>query len=200
MKKTLIYKKLISLILLQAISSYAYDSEVIPQVNKDEWHGSLTPYLWLPTMNMNSYYNDKDLGSVVVKPKQMLDNLTTGFMGTGEVHYGKYGFFVNAVYSDLTNNSNKNVNTAYGVPLNISSSTNAKMGIYSGALTYTAFNSNNAYIDLLAGARYLNVDSSLGINLSIDNTDLGNRNLSTNMRGYSGIIGSKGLIRVNCCT
>lgn len=177
--------------------SFANDSDnPIPQIEPSTLRGSFTPYLWLPSMSMNSYYNTKDLGTVNVSQGTILNNLSTGFMGEAELHYDRFGLYANVVYSDLTNNSSKALTLPNGYPANLNTHTNASLGIYTFGGTYTAYNSKSTYLDVLAGARIFNMNTSLSATASVEGIQVASANPSINKTGGAGILGLKGMQRL----
>ena len=87
MKKTaLIAASLLSF--FASLNVYAQDKPVvIPQVT-NEWHGSISPYLWGVNVTGSLYYDQSKLGTTTMGTGQLLQDLNIGGMLFGELHKG----------------------------------------------------------------------------------------------------------------
>jgi hypothetical protein len=85
MKKTaLIAATLVSA--FTSLNTYAQDKPVaIPQVT-NEWHGSISPYLWGVNVTGSLYYDQSKLGTVNMGTGQLLQDLNVGGMLFAELH------------------------------------------------------------------------------------------------------------------
>ena len=129
----------------------AEGDHAIPQVT-DEWRGSITPYLWVANVGGSAFYGDTKLASVDYSARDIISNLNFAAMMVLEAHHGKLGAMADMVYSYLGVQKSE----VLGKP-NLSSNTTVEQGIYTFAATYTLHNSENTYLDGLAGVRVMNV-------------------------------------------
>ena len=82
-KTTLIAATLFSL--FASLNVYAQDKPVVvPQVT-NEWHGSISPYLWGVNVNGSLYYDQSKLGTVSMGTGQLLQDLNVG----GYIHFAQ---------------------------------------------------------------------------------------------------------------
>lgn len=162
----------------------------VPVVQENVWRGSLTPYLWLTNVGGAVNYGDTTIGKVNLDAGTLLSHLNFAAMIEGEVHYGRWGLMMDAVYSELSNNQSRA--TARGRQLD--SSTTLKMGIYDIAATYTLYSSSDLYLDGLVGARVFTQDASTNVSA----TGLLPSGLSENksMTLTDAIVGVKGRVRL----
>ncbi|WP_162786130.1 hypothetical protein [Polynucleobacter necessarius] len=103
-------KKILSSLLLVCASltcmNFAHADEVIspiPQVS-DEWRFSVSPYGWLPTVGTTVSAGGPGSKNADISASQIINNLKSGVMIAGEVHYGKWGVmadFANATVQKI---------------------------------------------------------------------------------------------------
>lgn len=163
-------KKILHSFLLACVSltcaNFAHAQQAvspIPQVT-DGWRVSVSPYAWLPTVNTT---DSVGAGSktVDISLHDILTNLKSGMMITGEVHYGKWGLaldFANAVVSKS--------GTFYpvGTPTQISDKATLQASLFNAMGTYTVFNNQNAYVDAMAGVRWIGLTTSFDLRVTDD--------------------------------
>jgi hypothetical protein len=144
----------------------AETAKAIPQLTEG-WRGSITPYLWLTNVSGSAYYDQTKLGSVDYSAAALLSNLNFAGMIIGEAHYGRLGLMADVVFSKVTANKSYIRGAA-----DLESKTTVEQGIYTVAASYTLHNTNNVYIDGLAGMRVMNV------------------NFQTDLKAANGVVGS----------
>lgn len=189
--------KKIALLLLAAFSLNALADESagpIPEVTKDGWRATITPYLWLPSISTHTYYKDKDLGVVDVSPGSVLSHLSTGVMLEGEVHYDKFGVAANITYAGESGNTAKAV--ANGAA-SANDTARLNLGVYTILGTYTAYNDKNWYIDAMAGARILDMSSKNSLNVSSQGETVYQNTTWTNSTQTNPVVGVKGYARIS---
>jgi hypothetical protein len=172
------------------------------------WHFTLTPYLWLP--NINGSINGNVLGSRLgdfssstqVGPNDYLKNLQFGAMVTGEVRRGDWSVFTDIIYIDFGDQRSKvrNIIGLEGQALssidrNATTSLSATVWTLAGARTLVR--KPEGHLDLLAGFRYVGIDTELKLDVSgsrgfIDTSTRSSRDLTE----WDGIIGVKGQVRL----
>ena len=192
--KSIFCAALSTLALTQAATSQAGNTSPIPEVS-DEFRFSITPYLWLAGLSGNmDYANGKSVHSDLSANK-VLSNLSIGFMADGEVHYGRFGVMGNAIFAKLSSSASKSY--LRDDALTVSSTTDAWMGIYTAAGTYTAYADPNWYVDVLAGARFLNLNSKTQLDLSINPIHYtGGKTLYSQLSSTDAVGGFKGRYRL----
>jgi hypothetical protein len=173
-----------------------------------DWHFSLTPYLWLPNINgsLDGHVLGSNLGDVSVStdvgPNDYLENLKFGAMVTGEVRKGDWSAFTDIIYIDFGDQRSKvrNITGLEGRALssiqrNATTSLSATVWTLAGARTLVRKPEGN--LDLLAGFRYVGIDTELKLNIigSDGVVDINSRS-SRNLTEWDGIVGVKGQIRL----
>jgi hypothetical protein len=72
----------------------------------NEWHGSISPYLWGVNVNGSLYYDQSKLGTVSMGTGQLLQDLNVGGMLFAELHTGNFGVMADLFYAKMTLNNN----------------------------------------------------------------------------------------------
>jgi hypothetical protein len=133
------------------------------------WQFSLTPYLWLPSIDGTLKYSVPPGagGSPEVKfgPNDYLDNLNFALMLKGEARKGDWAIFTDVIYLNVSGEkgSVKSVGGPGGVveiPVNIDTSIGLRGLLWQLAGSYTVARSQSATLDVLGGVRYFGVKAS----------------------------------------
>lgn len=141
-----------------------------------KWQFSLTPYLWLPSINGNLKFSippgsggTSDEGGspdVKVGPNDYLGALNFAMMLKGEVRKGNWAIFTDVIYLNLSGEkgSVKTVSGPGGL-VEIPFDTGTSIG-FSGlnwqlAGSYTVVRSKYTTLDVVGGARYFGLKASL---------------------------------------
>lgn len=161
----------------------------------DGFRFSLTPYLWAAGITGNVDYDNGKHAHAHLSSDKVLSNLSVGGMVDGEAHYGRFGIMGNAVYAKLSNNGSKSY--LHHEQINIDSNTDAWMGIYTLAGSYTAYADQKLYLDVIAGARILNLNAKVKLDASIANTPLSvSKTMYSSTNATDAIGGIKGRARL----
>lgn len=141
------------------------------------------------------YANEKSVHTHL-NANKVLSNLSVGGMLDGEVHYGRFGVMGNGIFAKLTNSGSKSF--LRDNALTVDSTTDAWMGIYTAAGTYTAYVDPKWYVDLLAGARFLNLNSKTQLAGTINPIDYSrDKTLYSQLNSTDAIAGFKGRYRLS---
>jgi hypothetical protein len=167
----------------------------IPSVNEG-LRFAITPYLWLAGISGKVDYNNVQRVDTRMSSRNVLSNLSIGGMLDGEVHYNRWGIMGNAVFAKLSNQGSKSY--LKDQALTIDSKTDSWLGVYTVAGTYTAYVDQSVYLDVLAGARFLNANAKVQLDASVANTPYsGDRTLYSSTNVTDAVAGLKGRVRVN---
>jgi len=151
----------------------------------DAWEFQLTPYAWLAGQD----------GTVATLPglppadidvnfyDDILGNINGTLMLFAEARKGSYGFAMDIAYTDIE--SDKATPGPYFSTL----TSESKNWIVSGVLFYRAMETERAFLDVLAGARYWSVDTELALR----GGPLGTYAVSSEKNWVDPIVGLKGL-------
>jgi hypothetical protein len=132
-----------------------------------DWQYAATLYLWGAGIN-----GETARGSDVnVNFKTLIDNLNMGFMGAFEARKDKWSLLADVVYLNVgANNSGK-------VPVPVAPDSNVEVDVAASVKTkgwvldlvggYTLWQTPEARLDLLAGARYLDLQLDFGLGLGV---------------------------------
>lgn len=165
----------------------------IPVVG-DGFRYELTPYLWFTGLSGVLDYKNTPIADTHVGDNKILSNLAVGGMLDGEVHYGRFGLMGNGIYAKLSNASSKSY---LNNNVTVDSRSDAWMGIYTTTGTYTAYVDKSVYLDVLAGARFLNLNTKIQLDASVANTTYtGATTLYSSVSVIDAIGGVKGRVRI----
>lgn len=148
-----------------------------------EWSFGADLYIWGAGVGgETSQGNDID-----VSFGDVLDTMDFGFMGVGHVFHDKWHASLDVLYMNLSDENGKDVT----LPNDRTLSGHADIDLTSWVLTplvgYVALETERFQLEPFAGARYLNLDTSLDIRIN-DRT----RNFSNADGVWDGIVGARG--------
>jgi len=111
---------------------------VAAQAPADRWTFSLTPYLWLPSVEGNLRYGPPAPGgatpNVTIDSDSLAGNLDMAFMGSAEARKGRWSIATDVLYVDLSADSSRVASVDFNPgpgPVNIfTTSLNAAFGRY----------------------------------------------------------------------
>lgn len=121
------------------------------------WTFAVSPYLWLPGISTSTEIDGRTLDADL-SPSDAVASLDFAFMGAVEARNGRWGLILDTVYADL----GAEESTPFGqlwseaeVDTRLSATT-----IYAG---YRVAESEKGSVDLLAGARFYDLDMTLSL-------------------------------------
>jgi hypothetical protein len=167
----------------------------------DKWVFNAAIYGWLPDIGGKTTFPAGTGSSISVDANQIIDSLKFTFMGTFEARKGRWGMFTDVVYMDVggSKNGTRDITVdGHPLPVGVTADTNLdlKALIWTLAGTYNVVNDPGVKMDVLAGARLLDIKTTLGWNFSADIGDESNtrRSGSSEVKGTKtdAIIGLKG--------
>lgn len=148
-------------------------SVVSAQQPSDQWQFRASVYGWLPDIGGNTTFPAGTGTTINVDSSQIIDTLKFTFMGTFEAQKGRWGAFTDVIYLDVGGSKSGNRDlTIGGVALPTGISADASLDIKSWVWTLAGFYriaaDPGATLDVLAGARLLDIEQSLGWQFSAD--------------------------------
>ena len=172
-----------------------------------QWHYGLTVYGWFPAMTTDASFPLRDGAtvspSVTVKPKNYLSDLQFGAMGAFQARNGNLSLFTDLVYADISSLSSKvrTLHTPGGdIPLPVDTNVNVglKELIWTLGAGYTVARSDLGNFDIIGGARYGDLKTSVGVNAFGPGGILGiSANTNADKDVWTGIVGFKGVLRLS---
>jgi hypothetical protein len=138
-----------------AYPSYAQDTS-------DGWHVSVTPYLWLTGVEGELTAPFPLPGREVTADfGDLMDHLDGAFLGKGEVRYDRFGVLGDILYLKVSGGNTRNPENlpTIGTKLKLST-TAATLAAY-----YRVADSDPWKVDLLAGLRYNEIETTLDATL-----------------------------------
>jgi len=142
------------------------------------WSGSLTPYLWMPSVDTTLHYAPAS-GSggahieVEAKPHDYLKNLNFAFMIAGEARNGRLSLFSDLVYLDMRAEDSAVRAVDFGggaLPVDTSLNANTRTKLngfaWSALGGYSLASSPESPLDVFAGVRYLGLKAETGWQLA----------------------------------
>ena len=182
----------------------------------DQWTFSLTPYLWLPSLDAKLRYGPPPPGgasaNVEIDTGDILERLNFVLMLQGEARKDRWLIGSDFIYFDFGNEDSKvrsvDFNPGPG-PINVSTTQlNAGTQTSLDAVVWTVFGGYNVVnqagstLDLIGGLRYANVDTRTNWNLTAavtgpagTQTFAGSGTVERSVDLWDGIIGAKGRVR-----
>ena len=173
------------------------------QSASDDWKFGATIYGWFPSIGGTTSFPPPSNGgpSIDVSTKQVIDALKFTFMGTLEARKGQWGAWTDLVYADFgaTKSGSRDFSIGHaGVPVGVDANLNldVKTWIWTVAGTYNLATTPEYTTDLVAGARLLDMEQTLGwqFNGDLSGTPILDRAGSTtiSLNRWDGIVGVKG--------
>jgi hypothetical protein len=156
--------------------------------DEQDWQFTLTPYLWLPTIDGNARYQAPPGGGgdpiFSVGPTDWLDLLNFGALVGGSARKGDFSITSNFVYLNMSSESdgrlvsvdgsitgpNGGINIPVGADITASSETELKGLTWDLLFGYTFYRSGESFADAFAGARYFGVELTTTWSLTVDIT------------------------------
>ena len=168
----------------------------------DGWQTNLTLYGWFPGFSGSTNFPTGEGGpSINVNAENILENLKFTFMGTLDVHNGRWGVFNDVIYMNVGSNKSDTRDFSIGgggVPASLTASVNydLKTWVWTVAGEYRMISSPAYTMDVLAGARMINLEQTLDYGFSGDlgNTAISGRtgSASVSKTNWDAVIGVKG--------
>jgi opacity protein-like surface antigen len=144
------------------------------------WSGQATLYAWLPVIN-GAQEGPDGQPLIDLDTADVLSALDMAFMGNVQFQKDRLGFFLDAVYADLSTDGTWLQNR-------VTTEVGTKLGFYTAALSWRLYDVDGGFFDVYGGARYFDatVDFKLGT------ANLGAASFSKSLSWTDGIVGIRG--------
>jgi hypothetical protein len=170
----------------------------------DDWKFNAIIYGWFPSLGGKTSFPSNGGGTDIdVNVDKILENLKFVFMGTIEARKGRWGGFTDIIYMDIGGSKSGTRDLTVGgvtLPAGITADANVdiKGTVWTLAGTYRAVGDRDMTVDVLAGARLLDMKQELGWQFSADlgqaGAPLRSGSSSASINNWDAIIGAKGRI------
>jgi len=180
------------------------------QTTDSDWKFSITPYLWLPSIDGTLKYSATPgiSGSpeVQVGPNGYLENLRLAFMIAGEVRKDRWLAFTDVIYLDFSSEDGKVQSINFGgdrvsSSANVSTSSSLKGAAWTLGAGYAVLPGRPVEMDVFGGMRYFGLHASSDWQLTTTVTAPGGTqtfprsgSISGTADLWDGIVGFKGRI------
>jgi hypothetical protein len=197
----------VGLVVSAAVLSSSAASGAEVNMYDGQWHYDLVVYGWFPAMTTDLNFSLPNGAtaspSVTIKPSDYLSDLRFAAMGIFGARKGNWNLFTDIVYSDIGTLSSKvkTLHTPGGEihpQIDINVDVDMKATIWTLGAGYTVARTDQGNLDIIAGARYAGIESSLGVNAFGPDGILG-RSVSTTDKAnlWAGIVGVAGSLRLS---
>ena len=134
--------------------------------SSDEWKFGGAFYIWMPDIDIETASED----DIEISFNDIIKNLDLTLMGNIRGHKGKWGFLIDAVYLDISDDPDKSLGR-----LDLLTLTNIeiKAVIVSPVVTYRVIESGRLNLDILGGVRYFYLDVAINVDPRPDAEDDG---------------------------
>lgn len=134
------------------------DEPVAPPVADSGMTGALYLYGWVPWVDGDVGVNGVGPVDVSLNPKDILEALDMAFIAAGEVRSGPVGVFGDLMYLDTSSKEATPFQVFYN-----SATLDVTQTIATAMLTYQLYESGENWVQGLAGARYVGMDTTLSL-------------------------------------
>ena len=167
-----------------------------------KWQFTGTIYGWVPTIDGKvNYAGDTRSSDLHLSMHDVLSNLKMTFQGALDVHNGRWGIYNDVVYVDLGGVKSQTRDFSIGnigIPATATADLNVdfKATVWTVAAEYRVASDPAWTVDLLAGARLLDVKPTLGYSINGDLGPIalpgrsGSKQVSESL--WDGVVGVKG--------
>ena len=135
----------------------------------DDWTGQATLYGWFPSIKGKTSFPSTGNGppSIDIDADDIIGDLNGAFMGSLEFQRGRWGLWTDFIYFNVDGSASGIRNATIGrqaIPVGATLNANleVKSWVWSIAGTYSVIATPEHSMQLLAGARYLDVEQTLG--------------------------------------
>ena len=168
---------------------------------QEPWQFTVTPYLWLPSINASLGFETGGSGGSSVDMSDVLKHLSGAFFLNAAARQGQWGASFDVVYCDFTKTGSHVTNIDVPgqggeVPINAGTKTGLTGYMFTLAGTYNLQHTAQATFDLLGGVRYTHIGATLDWSFTNPVPALPGREGSAELGPdlWDGIIGVRGSV------
>jgi hypothetical protein len=180
-------------VLLSTTSTLAQSSSA----QSDDWQFGLSIYGWFPDISgQTAFGRGSGGGEFEIAVEDILDNLEFILMGTFDMRKGRFGLLTDAIYMDLGGSQSGVRLGSAGGSANANVELDVKSLIWLVTGYYRTIDNDNVALDILAGARYIDLEQSVDYTVTAGAGALwlpgpaGSR--TAEARNWDGVVGVRG--------
>ena len=134
----------------------------------DDWKGQATLYGWFPSIKgTTSFPTTGGAPTLDVDADDIVGDLNGAFMGTLEFQKGRWGLWTDVIYFSIDGSKSSTQNATIGrqaIPVGATLNANLEINswVWTTAATYSVIATPEHSMQTLFGARYLDVEQTLG--------------------------------------
>lgn len=159
----------------------------------DEWQYSGTIYLWAAGISGETARG----AEVDVDFDTLISNLNMAFMGAFEARRGRWSVLADVVYLNVGANDSASVPVTLPrgavVNVDVAASVESRGWVLNLLGAYNVVSTPQASLDVLAGARYMELSLDFDLGLSVAQFGVA-KNLSSTQTSWDGVVGVKGRV------
>jgi len=164
-------KTMMRILTLTLCLSAAFWPAGVSAAENDSWQFGASIYGWFPDISGETAFGLSGGNDFQIGIEDILDNLQFTLMGVFDARKGRWGFLTDAIYMDVGNSqSGVREGSIGGTPIPTTATADVKLDIESWIWTllgyYRAFDQPGRSLDVVAGARYLDVTQKVDWSLS----------------------------------
>jgi len=190
---------------LTALLAAGAGAQSPPAASSDSWRYSMTLYALLPTIDGAVSFPAGGSTTFGLDTQDILDHLKMTFMGAFGANYGRWGFFVDALYMNLGESKSGFRDFTIGsgrLTVPATTSADVTLGLRSWIVTaaadYRLASTPGLTVDAVLGTRYLYVSQEVTWNISgsigANPPAAANGSAEAGVDNWDGIVGLKGEI------
>jgi opacity protein-like surface antigen len=181
---------------LTAVPAAAADNAI----EDGEWHFLLDLYAWLPSISDTTSFDLPNSGdSATVDTGQILDALDMAFMGSAVARKGRWSAFTDVIYLSLSADQQGGISLPGGFGSGVNVHVDEELQGWSWTLggAYTVWYNERANVDVLVGARLLDLDTDVDLTVTGPLDRELPASLSRSTSQWDGIVGVAGRVEVS---
>ena len=183
-------------VLLAGISTFGSSISASADAAEAEgWSFRVTPYLWLPSIKGTSGVDGGAQSDIDLGVGSLIDNVDLAFMGSFEARKFRWSIVADVVYLEASADGAASVPVPIAPPLSVNVKVDANAEATAALLTiaggYTIRDTAQGRLDVIAGARYFDVELAFGLGANAGKV-AASTDISPSISGMDGVIGIKG--------
>ena len=154
---------------------------------EDNWQFDLALYFWYSSVSSDLVSGNE----IDVEADTLIDSVSSAFMGTVGVRKNRWSFLIDAIYVNLDDDNNVIVGSKAGLSVPAYLDVDLTSWIVTPVAGYRVVEDADFKLDILGGARYLNLEADINLNSSSQAPPI-ETSVSESVGFWDGIVGLRG--------